>query len=600
MKSVLNLVKSIREKNLCRYGALKAVMVFAFPVILTLMTETAHLNSPAALCRFIAAKPGIIVFDVLIVSFIYAAVLFISRHAFFSAALCSFLFFMFSAIEFFKYESNGMHFDIADIFMTSDLGKIASFAPIRPTSGLVMALVCLILYTVALFLLNIKLPVRKRIGAISGICALIVFTGMFAFKPVYKVIYSFFEINNEKDVNIFTTEEKFDNNMLIAGITESISRQFDSILLPPDDYSSEAVGKILNIAANNSENIPNSSALQEKADVIVVMCEAFCDMRRVNGIEVPNGVYDGFDYVADSANAYSGRAVVPAFCNGTARTEFELLFGLPVKSLNNPFIPHTLLRLDGVTKETFAKYYREAGYSTAYVHPFVRNFYNRGRTYEEYGFDRLVFMDDFDIATNMKNGYIDDASVFRQILSMLDKSDAPMYIHATTMQNHKPYDIEGYDGTEQEYYLDLVRTTSAALKDFYDELSKRDRPAIVLFVGDHLPYFGVEDDIYRQAGFTADNCGELYEQSFLIFANYAADYGAMPQSTVSAFYLPHLLNALSGVSGTGDFAAEDFVDAMLVKMNAIPVYADTNEVIANDAELDMLTYDRTLGEKYSD
>jgi len=589
MKKMLNLLKNIREKNAVRFGGLKIAMVFAFPVFLTLMTEMAHLNGVTALIGFVAAKPGVIVFDVLVVSVIYAAFLFISRSAFFSAAFCSVFFFLFSAIEFFKYESNGMHFDVADIFMAPDLGKIASFAPIRPTAGLVTALVCLVLYAASLFMLNIKLPVRKRIGAISGICALVAFVGVVASKPVYKAIYSFFEINNEKDVNIFTSEEKFDDNMLIAGLTESISRQFENILSPPPEYSLEAVGKILELGGATKTAVTNDSP-----DIIVVMCEAFCDMRRVEGISVPDGVYAGFDYVAGSANAYSGRAVVPAFCNGTAKTEFELLFGLPVKSLNNPFVPHQLLKLDGKTKETFAKYYKEAGFSTAYVHPFVKNFYNRGRTYEEYGFDNLVFMDDFNVPLTRKNGYIDDASVFRQILKLLDESEAPMYVHATTMQNHKPYVTEEYGGTELDYYLELAEATSNSLKDFCNALSQREHPAIVLFIGDHLPYFGIEDDIYRDAGYTADNCGSLYEQSFLMFANYAVDYGVMPSGDVSAFYLPHLLNVCAGEPENG------FTDAMLSKMRMIPVYADTDKVVGNDAELDMLTYDRTLGEGYSD
>jgi len=593
MKKAFELIKNTREKNLNRFGWLKVALVFAFPVFLTLMTEMAHLNGVTALVGFVAGKPGVIVFDVMVVSVIYAAFLFISRKASVSASVCSVMFFLFSAIEFFKYESNGMHFDIADIFMAPNIGKIADFAPIRPTAGLVTALICMFAYCAALFLLNVRLPLRRRIGAITGVCALIALVGVFAVKPLYKGIYSFFEINNEEDINLFTSEEKFEDNMLIAGITESVSRQFDSILSPPPEYSPESIGKII----KNRRGIGANRKITENPDIIVIMCEAFCDMRKVGGIDVPDGVYDGFDYVANSANAYSGRAVVPAFCNGTARTEFELLLGLPVKSLNNPFVPHTLLKLDGVTEETFAKYYREAGYSTAYVHPFVRNFYNRGRTYEEYGFDRLVFMDDFDVATEKKNGYIDDASVFRQILAMLDAEESPMYIHATTMQNHKPYDVEGYEGTELEYYLDLAKTTSLALKDFCDEINKRERPAIVLFVGDHLPYFGIGDDIYRQAGFTADNCGDLYEQSFIVFANYGIGFGVMPEYPVSAFYLPHLLNRLSR---NRDFAAKDFVDTMLVKMNETPVYADTNEVAESDAELDMLTYDRTLGEKYSE
>ncbi|MDR0197485.1 MAG: sulfatase-like hydrolase/transferase [Oscillospiraceae bacterium] len=578
-------VKKIRADNLTRYKRPKALMLALFPLFLTLATEAAHMNSFVELLKFMAAKPSVIFFDVLVITLIYAAIMLISRSAAFSAALCSFAFYAFSFVEFFKYETNGMHFNIADVMMTANVVDIAKFTGFRMTAGLVLTFLGLFAYTSALFLLNVKLPVKKRFGAISGVCVLAGFVSFFAVKPVYDRVYAFFKVNADESYNMFVSDEKFHDNMLIADIAVSVSKQFERLLGPPEEYSMETVDAILRDTAGQTTKDGR------RPDVVVVMCESFCDLRQIGGIDVPDGVYDAFDRVAE--NSFSGRAIVPTLGNGTVQTEFELLFGLPVKSLNNHFTPHKLLKLDGETEETFARHYGDSGYSSYYLHPYKRDFYSRDKFYSEYGFDRLLFAEDFDVEPSYFFEYYDDATVFNQILSLLDGSDSPSYIHATTIQNHKPYSNDDFDGTEPDYYYAGLKKTCEALSDFYDAVSRRSDPVIVLFIGDHFPYFGVESDLYRQAGVNAENCAVLYEQTYLVFANYDADFTLMPENAVSSFYLPHLLSVAA--NGVGD----DFIAAMLAKIGETPVYTDAGKRADNDDELDILTYDRTVGDKYS-
>jgi phosphoglycerol transferase MdoB-like AlkP superfamily enzyme len=479
-----------------------------------------------------------------------------------------------------------MHFNISDMMMTANVGDIAKFTSFRFTAGLVLTFLALFAYAAVVFLLNVKLSVRKRTGVVSGVCALSAFMSFFALKPVCDRVYAFFEVNAGEDYNLFVSDEKFKDNMLIADIAVSVSKQFEHILSAPEEYGMETIDAILGSGAEYAPEIG------EKPDVIVIMCESYSDLRLVDGVSVPGGVYASFDAVAEKS--FSGRAIVPTLGNGTVRTEFELMFGLPVKSLNNSFLPHYLLKADGVTEETFAKHYKDAGYSAYYLHPYKPYFYGREKIYSEYGFDRLLFLDDFDVEPSYFFNYYDDATVFNQILSLLDESDSPSYIHATTIQNHKPYAHEDFDGTDMDYYYAGIEKTGDALLDFYDAISERERPAIVLFMGDHFPFFGIESDIYREAGINAGNCAVLYEQTYLVFSNFDADLGVMPDGVVSAFYLPHLLSAaINGANG-------DFIPAMLAKMLETPVYTDAGAYAKEDGELDMLAYDRTVGDRYSE
>lgn len=75
----------------------------------------------------------------------------------------------------------------------------------------------------------------------------------------------------------------------------------------------------------------------------MIMSEAFADFRRFEDqLDLNIGdTYAGFDAVAEEG--YTGTAIVPTYASWTVRTEFELNFGLPVRSLNDPNMPQRLL-----------------------------------------------------------------------------------------------------------------------------------------------------------------------------------------------------------------------------------------------------------------
>ncbi|MBQ3855596.1 MAG: LTA synthase family protein, partial [Ruminococcus sp.] len=86
----------------------------------------------------------------------------------------------------------------------------------------------------------------------------------------------------------------------------------------------------------------------------------------------------------------------------------------------------------------------------------------------------------------------------------------------------------------------------------------------------------------------------LYEQRYFIWSNYDADYSKIPDNKVSFFYMPYvLLNII-------DAPRDAFIEKMNEFMETLPVYSiDYDDTTPDNEELDVLTYDRVIGEVMS-
>ncbi|MCL2018579.1 MAG: sulfatase-like hydrolase/transferase [Oscillospiraceae bacterium] len=591
---MINRIKNIRINNKGKHKSLKKAVAILFPLFLVFLTESVHTNSLSKILAFTVNNPKTIIFSFLVVSMIYTALVSLTRSVTWAAAVSSLLFFTFAVVEYFKFKSSGTHFNISDLKMSATAGNMSDFAVIRPTAGMIIGGLLLFSYIFLIFLLNIKINVKRFLAVCSSFSIAMIFMFFIAIEPVYGLVYTIFEISTEDDNNVFLSREIFTENKLIANLTQSLSREFSRLTKTPENYSFEKVSQYL--SGNRNKKTPRKSD-DVQPNVIVIMSESFADMRLIDGIYVPDGVYDDFDEL--KTYGFSGMSFVPAFGGNTVKTEFELLFGLPLKSLGNAPIPPSLIEVDGETEETFAKLYSTAGYSAFYIHPFKAGFYNRDKVYSEFGFDRLIFDEDLTTDITYFGNYIDDETVFKQIQSILEgqsadyKPNSPSYIFATTMQNHMPYINEDFDGSELDYYFSGIKQTSHALFEFYEYIMTFEEPTTVLFVGDHYPSFSTDSSAYVAADITAENCYEFYIQPYLVLSNFDIDYGVFPEDCVSAFYLPHLLISAIGLP------TDDFIDTFLSMVEHTPVYTDVGLFLPQNEKFDMLTYDRTRGHRYS-
>lgn len=561
-------------------------IAFAVPAIIVLISEYIQKGSIFGLMEFIVQKPGIILFDIVLTALLFALMTFLFKALWVSAAISGFVFYALSCVEYFKYRISGSHLVISDFLMAGSFGDITGFADLSISAHLIVALLLLVITVIAVKKTNLKLTVRftRRLfcSALCVLCALLLVFPSGAMEKTYRML----DFDTEPVINSFDLNERFDNIGFLAFIYRDASDTISEKVEEPADYNRESV---LSYLATEDAPVESRGVLP---NIVFVLSESFSDLREISR-DVPSGVYDSLDKAF--SKGVTGTAVVPTFGGYTARTEFELLFGVPVNSIKNPEIPHYLLPGNAGDYKTFADFYKSRGYATTYIHPFSKTFYNRDEVYSKYGFDNMYFSDNLSVDPEHFKRYISDRTVYKQIEYQLKKDSGQSYIFATTMQNHQPFCAEGEkDCDELSYYLDGIKSSADSLYEFLCFLDKFDEKVIVVFLGDHFPFFTPQGCVYERLGINEQNISKLYYQKYLMYSNYGLSDTGFAEKPVSAFYLPHIVSAVTGNRKSA------FINTMLGEMEKTPVYTLAVSKSGGSRVLDIIAYDRTLGERYSD
>ena len=586
VKERINSFNGRRNENSRKYKMTNLLLTVLFPVFIVCMAEINQAKKPAKFILFVAERPSVMLFNILIASLIFYGLMLLFKKGWIAAAIQSFIYMALSITELFKFNTNGNHLIMTDMKLVKSVKSLTSFAYIKITPVLIAYVLIVLIYLGAVFWFNpkMKLKITRRIVpalACIGACVSVV-----TIPAISKPVYSLFDLDTTAADNTFKLNEKFENNSFLAFFCQTASENLANRLTEPENYNDDTVAAMMNVNIDDAEN---TSFENKKPNVIMIMSEAYADFRRFEDqLDLNIGdTYDGFDSVADQG--YKGTAIVPTYASWTVRTEFELNFGLPVRSLNDPNMPQRLL-LDRA-QPTIASYYKSWGYSPAYVHPFMGSFYSRQRVYANFGFDKLIFDEDFTVPINYYGTYIDDQTVFNQIEKLINETDEPLFLHTTTMQNHQPYDQGENPEDEMGNYFQWISKTGTDFEAFINNLSDIDEPTIVFMIGDHYPSLKGENSVYDQLGMNGDNCSVLYEQPYILWSNYELDYSSIPEEKLSAFYMPYVIMDLI------DAPKDSFIQAMDNKMDTLPIYSTNyDSSVGRDEELDILTYDRILGD----
>ncbi|GHU53937.1 membrane protein [Clostridia bacterium] len=589
LKSKIKSFNSIRQNNTEKYKKVNLILMIVFPLFICSMAEINQGKTLSRFFDFIVHKPSVFLFDLVLWGAIFAGLLFLFKKGWIAVLTQSAAMFSLSIIELFKFNTNGNHLILADMSLAKSIKSMTSFAYIKITVPLVVYFIIVLAFFITVFWFNpvIHEQFKKRLPKFFALItpvALVVCIPAIGM-PVYRV----FGIDTKPSINNFVENEKFACNSFLAFFTQTATENFFDGVKKPANYSAETIANLITV-----ENKTKPETFDVKPNVIVVMSESFADFRKfeTDGLVLPvSNAYDAIDRVGEQG--YKGTAIVPTFASFTVRTEFELNFGLPVRSLNDPNMPQRELTEKDQT--TIARYYKEQlGYTTAYIHPFISTFYSRAKLYPYFDFDNLIFDEDFTVPVEtFTSGYYSDKTVYNQIEQLLVDNDKPMFIHTTTMQNHQPYVYADGDD-EFTNYLNGMKESSDQFEEFTKQLTELDEPTVVLFIGDHFPSLRGESSVYEQLGLNGTNCSPVYEQNFVVWANYDFDYSSIPHNTVSLFYIPYtIIDAI-------DAPTNNFIRDMLIKMRNLPVYSTCyDNSVGRDEFLDTITYDRVYGEDYS-
>ncbi len=579
-----------RDHNTGYYKVTNILLTVLFPVFIVCMAEINQDKYPSKFILFCAHRPTVMLFNIFIASLIFYGLLLLFKKAWIAVLIQAVGYMSLSITELFKFGTNGNHLIMTDMKLVKSFKSLTSFAYIKITPILITYVVIVLVYVGAVFWFNPKLKIKLAKRIAPGFACLAGCVCIITVPAVSDPVYSLFDVDQTVSTNAFKLNEKFDNNSFLAFFCQTASENLANPLKAPENFNDETINSLMDVKVEKEDK----GFSEKKPNVIVVMSESFADFRRFKDQlpEVDFGdTYKGFDEVG--AEGYKGMAIVPTYASWTVRTEFELNFGLPVRSLNDPNMPQRII----LSREqpTIASYYKDWGYATAYVHPFMGSFYSRSRVYANFGFDKLVFDEDFTVPLDYYGTYVEDKTVFNQIEQLIKTTDKPLFLHTTTMQNHQPYDQGEDPDDEIGNYLQWIGHSCDDFKVFIEDLKKIDEPTVVFLIGDHYPSLKGENSVYDQLGMNGDNCSVLYEQPFVIWDNCGLDYSNMPKEEFSTFYMPYVIMDLIGAP------RDRFIQAMMNNMDKTPIYSTNYDPnVGRDELLDVITYDRILGDVVSD
>ena len=319
---------------------------------------------------------------------------------------------------------------------------------------------------------------------------------------------------------------------------------------------------------------------EEKPTVIAIMNETFSDLSIYQFLHAN---YQGPQYFKSISDALlRGRLYVSAYGGGTCNTEFEFLTGNSMAFLGQGVYPYTIYNL--TQTESLAHQFRDLGYTTTAMHPNHGTNWNRENVYRDLGFDEFLTIDDFEGADTLRGMVTDDAT-YDRILELLENNEDPQFIFDVTMQNHSGYEtglipadkrtnylIDGVYDAEVNEYLALIEESDRALEEFIGKLQNLNRKVIVIFFGDHQPYFPSEyNDLWFTGEDAATHTERLWQTDYVIWANYdvAGNDQTSQEVDLSCNYLGTMLMNIVGAP------LSDYQKAQLSLREALPAINTT-------------------------
>ncbi len=483
-----------------------------------------------------------------------------------------------AAVNFYTLQLRGEPFLPWDLMQVSEAAGVASAAGIHIQTSMIVSLVLAALLTVGAFFLyrgRQKLPWAKRLGGFAASAA--VTCGM--------LFGVFLQPTVTQAIGIQPDAWMQDRYYRYYGVITSFLTNLTNLeITKPETYSEEAVNAILDdVEAGEKYTTqplyPESygattpaTEVEKQPTIIYVMNESYWD---VSELEEHGFVFDtdvSANLHALQQTSASGRAYSPSFGGGTCDVEFEALTGYSVSYLPNGSKPYQ----QHVTKPMFAlpNYLKTQGYQTAAIHCFWAKYWSRDTAYPNLGFDDFISLEDMHHVQKVRkhywtSGLVTDDTMADQIIqqyeTMKADSDAPIFLHAVTMQNHTNYNRDNYPDDERvkviAHPVGIKPSTIGALEDFATGIrdadamlgkltayfAQVDEPVILVFWGDHYNPIDSNYDIFTASGYASGESSDprLHQTTLLMWSNYTdqpVDFG-----TIAAYDISPVMMNLYGL-----------------------------------------------------
>ncbi len=346
----------------------------------------------------------------------------------------------------------------------------------------------------------------------------------------------------------------------------------------PEQYGPEAVEAVL-------EDLDPAGPVPETLpDIVMVQLESFFDVDYLGDVTYDEDPIPVFRSLKE--NYASGFLTVPSVGAGTANTEFEVLSGMSLDFFGMGEYPYMTV-LQEQTCETVAADLKKLGYTAHAFHNNTGAFYSRNVVFSQLGFDTYTSLEFMNGVTYNPIGWARDETLLEPMLQALDQTDGPGFLFAITVQGHGKYqrgvdsvdlekqDITWADDEEDEdalaYYLSQLKETDEFIGRLVEALSDRDRPAVLVLYGDHLPNFDIGSEQLKN--------GDIFQTEYVIWDNMG-----LPETDadLNAYQLSASVLERLGITG-------GILSRYHQQRGADPDY---------ERGLELLEYDMLYGEKY--
>lgn len=284
------------------------------------------------------------------------------------------------------------------------------------------------------------------------------------------------------------------------GLTFFFSQE-GTIMQEPHGYSK---AKMKELVADVQSRY-KSKTTATKADnptFIYILSEALFDPTAVKGTVWKE---DPMPTLRKLQQQNGGQMLVNTFGGGTANTEYSVLTNMSHELLNAGAVPYAYLKENNDRAFSSIPAFKDNGYETLALHSYTATSYNRPEVFDLLSIDTFLSEKELkaaDPSSYYTEGYMSDESFYEAITKNLN--DSTQLVHAMSMQNHFPYDIdrkgelkdsenllENIDditnGVQLATYARGVKKTDDDLAKLIDSLQTIDKEIYVVLYGDHLP-----------------------------------------------------------------------------------------------------------------
>ena len=320
----------------------------------------------------------------------------------------------------------------------------------------------------------------------------------------------------------------------------------DLPLKKPKDYEA----RLLRLEQYSSDA---STKVSQTPDIVVIMNESFADLR-CYGAQIDPEIYRDWDEIL--ARSAHGTAYSSVFGGNTPNAEYEFLTGDSLLFYTGTPIPYeTAIRQE---VPALPGLLAQLGSGTVAMHPNEGIVWSRERVYPKLGFERSVFLPEYENTDQIRR-YVSDQANYTQVLRVLEEGTGPQFLFNVTIQNHGSYEEEDFANlnalldsrancSQTRQYLTLVKESGKALKEFLQQLEQRPRKTYVVFFGDHQPW--VDEAFYSQYESGPDAQEHLrYQVPYFIWCNQSQEETQLPACGLNDLQL--YLAQVAGLPLTG-------------------------------------------------